>query len=286
MTVPPGPVPSSPVLRLSAEGRILAGFLTEEVAQQLPEFSRADASVQSAIREKYGVVVGEAGFSRIPPKFRHITEREVIEMLSSPAVAQAGGPTHLHNLIGLEWVGIDGILAGHYIASPMPAAGRSPASGAPVLEIAKFCVLGTQVTMQDIVRLGGPTMATPEKLQCQFTNFAFGPAGLSVQYSVGQEVSPIHIFLVEDRLIAIRHQERLVALLESGVHEALCLVSYGYGQQMLGSLPGIDPVVLESHRPPQVADFINPATTIKIPVRTPISFLTFSHQLIPLTFPS
>src|ERR1700743_2624844 len=64
--------------RLFAEGRILAGFLTDDQAAAISQFMRAPASEQALVRQKFGAA---EKISREPmphPSFRHVDESEII----------------------------------------------------------------------------------------------------------------------------------------------------------------------------------------------------------------
>lgn len=277
------PFPSlSPAQRLVAEGRILAGFLTEATAAVVPEFSRAPAQLQNAIRSRFSAGGSPSGASS-DPIFRHIDEPEVLALLG-PAASACGGQTALSNLVGFEWVQIDTLLAGHYVAAPMPPQGRSPTNSAPLSHIARYCIVGSQVGGSDIVVLDPGHLLSPERLRLGLTGINLGPEGLTVQYSVGQEPSPVAVLLVDNRAFAVQHQERLVALLEGGVKEALCLVFYGYGTEALKHLPTIDEALRSSGRPPCIADFLSESATVRIPVHPPRTLLRVSHDAIDLNF--
>src|SRR4051812_22637218 len=106
--------PVSPAQRLVADGRLLAGFLDEQTAAKLTAFVRAPLAAQRAVREKFGAAAAVQGRTLPIAVFRHVDEPDVVDMLA--AIAQeCGGPGALHNLVGFEWVTIDGIIAGHYL---------------------------------------------------------------------------------------------------------------------------------------------------------------------------
>ena len=277
----------SPVRRLTAEGRILAAFLSEDAAANLPEFCKLPLVSQNDIRAKFGTANGNPLPNNLPvPKFRHVDEPEAINALAG-AAAQCGGPPRLDNLVGFEWIEIATILAGHYVATPMPVAGRLSPIAASITDIVRYCMVGLPVLGQDLVILpDGGDLVVPAPLRLRLNGLGFGSDGLTVQYSLDQEPSPITIWLVDDRAIAIRHQERLVGLHEAGVSEALCLVCFGYGLEMLQSMPTIAAASLESNRPPYVTDFCNEEMMVRIPVPTPKTLLRFSHQTIDLAVPN
>ena len=278
MSTQPSITPS-PVQRLTAEGRLLAGFLTEEVALTLPEFVSAPEATQQLIRGKFAAANNLTG--NLPsPVFRHIEEQEIVTILAGIA-HECGGSASLGNLVGFEWVDIDSILAGHYVAAPMPLAERSPGQNSPVAEIAKFCLFGSLISMQDLMMLPMGIL-TPEKFRLKIHQMGFGPQRLTIEYVIDRQPSPIILFLVEDRLIAVRHQERLIALMEADVKNALCLVQYGYSAETLGQLPAIDEALLMSARPPCISDFMNPQITVRVPVPTPKALVKLSHEIIDL----
>lgn len=277
----------SPVRRLAAEGRILAGFLTEDAAASLPEFCKLPLATQNDIRAKFGAASRNAQSSSLPvPRFRHVDEPEAINVLAG-AAAQCGGPTRLDNLVGFEWVEIATILAGHYIAMPMPVNGRLSAVAASITDIVRYCMVGMPVLGEDLVIFpGSGDIVVPERLRLRLNGLGLGPDGLAARYSIDQEPSPVTIWFVDDRAIAVRHQERLVGLLEAGVTEALCLVCFGYGLEVLQTMPTITAASFESYRPPYVSDFCNEEMMVRIPVPTPKTLLRFSHQVIDLAIPN
>ena len=272
-------VPSLPsVQRLFAEGRILAGFLTEEAASGLPEFIRAPETDRTSAREKFGFT-DTATVDRVPyPAFRHVVESEVTALLQEVSPLCIGPPS-LSNFVGFEWVEIDGILAGHYVASPMPVADRFPKSTSPVSEIARYCIFGSRIGPQDLVAVD-VNVVSPEKLVLRPLGLNFGPQGLTVTYAASQEASPVALLLVENRVIAVRHQERLVAMLEGGIKEALCLVHYGYGLAAIRSLPTVNPQLLNSLRPPRIVDFTNDKIMSRIHVPAPKTLLMFFQHTV------
>lgn len=281
MNVEPIPLLPSPLQRIAAEGRILAGFLTEETAKTLGHFIQAPIAVQNSIRQRFGAFVAlaqEAG--NVHPTFRHVDEVDAIEVLAGIARQECGGPVNLSNLVGFEWIGIAGILAGHYVAAPMPMPGRSPVLGASTSEIAQYCIFGSQVAGHDFVLHQNGILASPERLRLHFKSFNFGPNSISAEYMAGMEPSPVTVLLVENRAIAVGHLERLVALLQAGFTEALCLVCYGYGTYVLGMLPTVDAGLLQSPRPPRITDFTRADLMLQIPVRPPMTLIRFSQEII------
>lgn len=270
----------SPAQRLLAEGRLLAGFLDDVTAQGLSEFTQAPAQLQNAMRNKFGATLAPLATS-VYPHFRHVDEPEVIALLA-PA-GPIAGPTALSNLVGFEWIAIDTLIAGHYLAAPLPAPGRSPSRSAGTTEVARYCVVGNQVAGQDVVMLENGTLLSPERLRLALAGMNLGPEGLTVQYSVVQESSPVTVLFVENRAITVRHQERLVALLDAGIREALCLVFYGYGTEALKCLPTVNSDLLLSTRPPCVTDFLNESVAVRIPVHTPRTILRLIHDAIDIT---
>src|SRR6266404_1248206 len=276
----------SPVRRLTAEGRILAGFLTEDSAATLPQFNEAPTSLQDALRQKFSKSgIHETGEIVAPASFRHVDEPEAMAVLAGVAL-QCGGPIGLNNLVGFEWVQIAGILSGHYLAAPMPVADRVPRANGSISEIARFCLFGSRVQPEDLMATPSLEMISPERLRLQPISLGLAADGLTLKYAVDQEPSPIMVLLVDDHAIAVRYQERLVALLEAGVKEALCLISYGYGIEVLTTLPTVDPLWFASPRPPCIGDFLNEEVLVRIPVRTPRTMLRFSHQAIDLALPN
>ena len=271
------PLPS--VQRLFAEGRILAAFLTEEIACGLPEFIRAPESDRASVREKFGLAATANLDSAPHPGFRHVVELDAIALLQGVSPL-CSSPPNLSNFVGFEWVEIDGIFAGHYVAAPMPVAGRFPNIASPISEIARYSIFGSQIG-SDLVAQGG-IVVSPEKLRLRFNGLNLGPQGLTVNYAVSQEPSPVALLLVEDRVFAVRHQERLVALLEAGIREALCLVYYGYGIDALRFLPTISPTFLNSSRPPRIVDFTNDKIMNRIHVPPPRTIVTFLQHTVDL----
>ena len=272
------------VQRIYAEGRILAGYLTEETAQLLPEFARAPASDQESVRAKFGLAANvKKDVPALSPSFRHVDEPEAIEILRRIA-PRCGGPPNLSNLVGFEWVAISPIIAGHYVAAPMPLAGRFPTSGASVQEITNYCMIGSSLSIEDVMInvADNLTLISPERLRLRPVPHAnFGPqGGLLIEYLFEREPSPVTVLLLEDRVIALNHQERLVALQEQGIKEALCLVQYGYGMETLKYLPTINISVIDSENPPHIVDFTNEDLMVRIPVQTPATLITMTHQVI------
>ena len=277
------PLASSPVQRLVAEGRILAAYLTDDLAARLPEFTRAPLPLQRSVREKFGAAAGLPDGDDLPPAFRHVEEQAVVDLLKTVA-GQCGGPTSLSNLVGFEWVRICSVIAGHYVAAPMPVAGRVPAGpDAGVVDVARYCLFGSPVAAQDLLVLPTGDVVSPERLRFRLTGLNFRQQGLLAEYAVDVPPSPITVLYIDDRLVAVRHLERLVALAEGGIDEALCLVSYGYGLEILHSLPSVEEPVLLSKRPPRLSHFRNTEFMVKIPVPTPRALLRFSHDVVDLT---
>jgi hypothetical protein len=268
--------------RLFAEGRILAGFLTDDRAAAIGQFMRAPASEQALVRQKLGLAE-KTNREPIPhPNFRHVDEPEVIAALTLVA-SRCGGLPNLSNFVGFEWVEIAGIIAGHYVAAPMPLPGSAPRAGAGFSEIARYCITGSPVKIQDLIPLQTGGIISPEKLNVTLKGFNLNQQALNVIYAIEQPPAPVALLFVDDRLIAVRHQERLVALMEAGIKEALCLVHYGYGIEVFGHLPTIDPTLLSSQSPPRILDFTQDEMMVRISVQTPKTLLTFSQQTIDLT---
>jgi hypothetical protein len=94
---------------------------------------------------------------------------------------------------------------------------------------------------------------------------------------------PISVLYIDDRAIALTHLERLVSLQEAGIKEALCLVHYGYGTEVLGLLQNADLSLATSDRPPYIDDFSNNQFMVRVPVQTPRSLVALSQQTVNLT---
>ncbi len=269
---------ASPAARLVAQGRILAGFLTVESAIRLPSFVQAPAAVRTRIQSLFGRRPSAA--TDATARFRHVDEPDAMNVV---AVASASaGPTTLSNLVGFEWVRIDSIVAGHYVAAPMPEAGRCPDLTAPPGQVAEFSMYGGRIGPNDFVPVDGVGFVSPEPLRFQPQGVRFEGPMLSVDYQVQRPASPITVLAIDHRVIAVKHLERLVALQDGGVKEALCLVCYGYGTHVLNSLPTIEVEVLNADRPPLISDFSNNDVGVPIPVHTPRTLVKFSHDVTDL----
>jgi hypothetical protein len=239
------------------------------------------------VRQKFGAINSVPGVDPFPlPRFRHIEESDAITVLASIS-ARSGGSVALSNLVGFEWVGIEGIAAGSYVASPMPAQGRFPSSTSSLTDVATYCLLGSSLQMEDLNIIAMPdsfVIVSPERIRPHPTLHPKpGPnGGLMFEYQFEREVSPITVLSIDDRVIAMRHQERLVSLLEAGIKEALCLIHYGYGAETIAFLPTLDPAFLVSDRPPRISDFTDSALMVRIPVQTPRTLVALLHHKMDL----
>jgi hypothetical protein len=269
---------ASPAARLVAQGRILAAFLTAESATRLPTLAQAPAPVRTRIQSLFGRRPAPA--TPVTARFRHVREPDAMSVVA--VAAASGGPPTLSNLVGFEWIRIEGLIAGHYIAAPMPEPGRYPDAKAPSGQVAEFCMYGGRINPTDFVSIDGVGFLSPEPLRFQPQGIRFESPVLSVDYQIQRPASPITVLAIDQRVIAVKHLERLVALQEAGVEEALCLVSYGYGTQVLGTLPTIEAAVLNAERPPLISDFLNNELAITIPVHTPRTLVKFSHEVTDL----
>lgn len=269
---------ASPAARLVAQGRILAGFLSPESAIRLPSFAQAPPPVRMRIQSLFGQRPLPA--NPVTARFRHVEEPDALQVIA--VAAASGGPPTLSNLVGFEWIRIDGIVAGHYIAAPMPEAGRCPDLTAPAGHIAEFCMYGGRIGPNDFAPVDGLGFVSPEPLRFQPQGMRFEGAMLSLDYHVQRPASPITVLAIEHRVIAVKHLERLVALQDGGVQEALCLVCYGYGTHVLSTLPTIEAEVLNADRPPLISDFSNNNVAVPIPVHTPRTLVKFSHDVTDL----
>jgi hypothetical protein len=269
----------SPTVRLVAQGRVLAGYLTPETAATIPALAGVPAAVASKIQSLFGH--RPSPDAPPVPAFRHVDEPDAVAVIAT--AAGSGGPIALTNLVGFEWIRIDGIVAGHYLAAPMPHPGRCPDLVAPAGRIAEYCVYGSPLAPNDIVFLAAFGFFSPEPLRFHAAGIRLEGPTVSVDYQIQRPPSPLTVWCVDGRVIAIKHQERLVALREAGVQEALCLVCYGYGIQMLGTMPTIEPQLLNAQRPPLIADFSDNNVAAPIPVHTPKTLVKFSHDVTDLT---
>jgi hypothetical protein len=280
--------PLLPIQPLFAEGRILAGFLNEQSASRLAEFLRAPAADQKCMREKFEAITRVTSRNPLPPaRFREIDEQEAIQALGRVA-GRCGGPFALTNLAGFQWIEVAGIIAGRYVSAPMPTPGRFPSSTASVEEIANFCLLGDRIVIEEdlsmVVMPPNIVVVSPDKLRLlPQLHPNLGPQkGLLIEYVIDREPSPISVFCVDDRVVAVTHQERLVALLEAGIKEALCLVYYGYGTEALTFLQQIEQLSLTGDNPPYITDFMDDELMVRVPVSKPRTLITLSQGTIDL----
>jgi hypothetical protein len=269
----------SPTERLNAEGRLLAGYLSEELASGMREFVTLPSPIQASAREKFGRGGNlDRQVNASHPKFRRVDEADVIQLLAAVAM-NCGGRPALSNLVGFEWLRISDICAGHYVAAPLPQVGRTPGVEASRFQIARFCIFGADMRDNDIVQIGSGELMFPEPLVLNPQGFNIQPQQLSVQYAVGRAPSPVSVLYAGRRVVAVKHQERLVALCEQGVEEALCLVFYGYGVELLTSMPTIDGV-MDGPVPPRIPEFLDASLSEVIPVHTPRFVVGFSHHVV------
>jgi hypothetical protein len=269
---------ASPATRLVAQGRILAGFLTAESATRLPSFAQAPAAVRTRIQSLFGERPSPG--NPVSSTFRHVDEPDALSVV---AVAVLSTPqATLSNLVGFEWIRIDSIVAGHYLAAPMPEPERCPAVTASAGQIAEFCVGGGRIGPKDFVRVDGLGFVSPEPLRFQPQGIRFEGSMLSVDYQIVRPTSPVTVLAIDHRVIAVKHLARLVALQDRGVQEALCLVCYGYGTHVLTMLPTIETEALNAERPPLISDFSNNDVAVSIPVHTPRTVVKFSHDVTDL----
>jgi hypothetical protein len=282
---------SPPVLAMDpmfAEGRILAGFLNEQTASVIPEFVQAPAANQKLVRDKFAAAQSSARPKAPHPRFRHVDEPEAIASLQRVS-SRCGGPLALSNLVGFEWVEISGIIAGKHVAAPMPLSGRFPTANAAIVQVANYCLAGNMIVVGEdlsIVKTSdGVIVVSPEKLRLHPTPHPnLGPqGGLLVEYLLDREPSPISLLCIDDRVIAVRHLERLVTLREAGFKEALCLVHYGYGTEALELLQNVDLSAATSDCPPYIGDFSDDQLMVRVPVPTPRTLVALSQHSLNLT---
>jgi hypothetical protein len=269
---------ASPAARLVAQGRILSAFLTAESATRLAILAQAPAPVKTQLQSMFGR--RPSPMAPVTAAFRHVHEPDALSVVAVAAVS--GGPTTLSNLVGFEWVRIEGLIAGHYVAAPMPAPGRCPDATAPSGQVAQFCMFGGLINPNDFVSIDGVGFVSPERLQFQSQGIRLEGPVLSVDYQIQRPASPITVLAIDHRVIAVKHLERLIALQDGGVQEALCLVCYGYGTHALSTLPTIEAAVLDAERPPLISDFSNNDLALQIPVHTPRTLVKFSHDVTDL----
>ena len=183
---------ASPAVRLVAQGRILAGFLNAESATRLPGFAQAPAAVKTRVQSLFGRRPSPA--APVTARFRHVEEPDAMSIVAVGAAS--AGPTTLSNLVGFEWVRIDSIVAGHYVAAPMPEPGRCPDVTAPAGQVAEFCMYGGRVAPNDFVSVDGVGFLSPEPLRFQPQGVRFEGPMLSVDYQVQRPASPITVLAI------------------------------------------------------------------------------------------
>lgn len=280
-----GPIPGREPEHVStfsvphAWGRLLAAFLSaEEFARQFPVAPAWDLAVHQAVRERLGV---HAGLERVPdagkPRARR-ADGDVLPLLGEFVASMPFQPG-LNNLIGFEWMEIAPLVAGHPVAHPLASYGEGLAGE---LDIATYCLYGhpeiaVQQTEQGLC-LMMPSPVPVRPLQAQLIPQR---SEVVVRYQLGRPHTPVRVLQVGGRAVAVSGLERLVALLRQGVSEALCLVSYGYGTDVLSFLPTFPRELLEADRPPLLGDFLDDRLSVNIPLRPTVTSVLFQATTVP-----
>lgn len=265
------------VLPPFAEAWLLSGFLEEDaLAGVLVTYEYMSASLRETITSSFGKAEQLSAFTPGRPALRQVVESDILAMLQPIGATQPAG---LENLQGFEWVGIEGLLTGHFLTGPRR---DPPAPEEGVRALAAYCLYA-----------GGPTL-NPQIIAAAREVYALSPdqfgigqpavrltdRGLVVEYPFEPVVSPIRVLDIGGRLIAIAGLERLVALQLQGRKEALAAISYGYGIDVLSHLPTVPPSILAGPRPPLISDFVDSELAVVVPVRPPNNIVRFRAEVL------
>lgn len=262
------PFDQSPVSRPFAESRLLSGFLSEEQAEALSAFRRAPEAVRAEARSKFGIALSRPTVPSERVSFRPVEEPTALGLLQAFGL-ECGGVPSLANLVGFEWVSIRGLVAGHLLTEAMAKPQKDIKAEASIDDVARYSLFGPPLQLQeDLVQIGPLVLLSPSALRFVPEHMQFDARGVSVRYAMRPHPSPIRVLLLDNRAIATRHLERLVALHEAGHREALCVVHYGYGVDTISHMPSA-PILAADSAPPRIADFSDATIMTRIPIRTP-----------------
>lgn len=206
--------------------------------------------------------------------------------LLKPVVA-AQKPDH-SNLLGFEWLELEGVIAGRLVTEPTPAIAEDVTSWTSV-QLAQYCMLAHVSDLhrleatEDRVRLAvlGESRARIADVGPSPT-----PGMLQVNIQLVRQVDPIHVLVIGGRAIAIGGLGKLTRLAAAKAPVALCMVSYGYGTAALKRMkqsPTLSMDVLGAPRPPLVTDFVDESLAIEFQSPLPTTILSFQTESITLT---
>jgi hypothetical protein len=265
----------NPLLRPYDEIWLLAGFLdADSVREQMPGYDALPDRSQQEIAALFGAAAGLAVEPLVGhTRFARITEPNVLRLLRTLA-GQLQPATS--NLVGFEWVEIAPMIAGQFATGRRPAEEDFP-NPTDAESLARFCLFtaGAGVGLQVSVVNGKPVLVSPAAVVPQFFGWGAEADTITLKYKVAPLPNPIRVLVTGGRTIALTGIERLAALHSIGVERALCLVHYGYGMGMLGSLPRVPADVLQGARPPLVRDALDPALSVSVPVRPTVTVCAF-----------
>jgi hypothetical protein len=277
----------NPLARPYAEARVLAAYLTaESIPDHVPHFEGLTEGVRTLIHERIGrgaevKLVEHAG----RPRMRRADQPEVRELLQQ--VGTTPGPRTHQNLCGFEWVEVDSLIAGHLATPGVPLGRHAITTDANAAMVGAFCMRAApQFGLEDIVFApnGDVAIATAFRHAVQLHPEPFvldqQTGALMVRYNLTLPLRPIRVLHVLGRAIAVGGLEKLVALAQMGIREALCIVSYGYGIDALGSLPTTPEHLLNSNRPPLIQDFVDDYLAVSVPVRSPATLTYFRSDTV------
>lgn len=288
----PGPTsPSSPADSLSAsafaEARVLVAFLTPHtLLNYVPHMGQLPAEARRTLEAR---VAAAPALSPCPragrPQFMKVTEADILNLVE--AAVMASTPAGLENLVGLEWIEVAPLLAGHLITGPMPKADRVPGPNSSDREIAAFCLFSfVKFSPLDFAPLpagrAGFASSLDLTLSVAAPQFEMNPQSLEVlvRYRATPRIAPIRVLLAAGKATAVTGLERLAALAQKGVTRALCAVSYGYGVDAILNMPSTPQELLDADRPPTISDLANDTAAMVVPVRSMITVARFSADVL------
>jgi len=271
-------------LRPHAWAKALPGFMEESTVQtHFPEAGALDPQVQQAIRDRLGRSKDLPPDPRAGrPRFWGITERPVLANLQIYlAILQNFHPSapSTINLIGFEWVEIAPLITGRLVTGRLSTSDQTPNS-ANAEDIARYCLFSAAKSInipQDHIKVGphGLTVRFSQEVMLTPVHAGTNITGqLTLSCAVTPVPMPIRILVAEKKTVALTGFGRLATLQQLGVERALCLVSYGYGLNVLDIVPKVPAEMLYSERPPLLRDFQDDNLSISIPVRPALTLTT------------
>lgn len=275
---PEGGLKVDPLLRPFDEAWVLAGFLdADTVRTHLRGYDALPGAVQQQLVGLFGAAAGMAADPVAGrARFHRVSEPNVLRLLRSlvPELQPA-----THNLVGFEWVEIAPIIAGQFATGRRPHQEDLPDPANPE-SLARFCLFAAgEHTGFRLLNSGGrPALVSSAAITAQLVDGTLEGDVVTLRYQLTALPAPIRVMVASGRTIALTGIERLAALHSTGIERALCLVHYGYGIGMLGSLPRVPADVLQGNRPPLVRDLLDPGLATAIPIRAAATICAFQVQ--------